>query len=64
MRYVNEHDKTITRIVEELSIILECSKSCLWLNVRSLRRAGLLKYNNGKTAGLTKPAVIIVRRLE
>jgi len=57
-------EKTLTKLVWELSKEIKCSKSGLWKNVNSLIRAGLLTQTVRVPARLTREGLIVKKYLE
>ncbi len=45
--------KTSTRLVLELSMVLQCSQSALWNNFNCLKDLGLIHINNGRPVKIT-----------
>jgi len=46
--FVRKHKiESVTRLVKFISHELDCSESCIWNNVNSLKRFGLIVNKNG-----------------
>lgn len=54
---------TASKLAEQLTTVLNCSKSCIWENIRALSRAGLIVYGNGKFVYLTSIGKLIAKNL-
>ncbi|MBS3052508.1 MAG: HTH domain-containing protein [Candidatus Aenigmarchaeota archaeon] len=46
LQYLNENrDESVTRSVKNISYLLNCSQSCIWNNINSLKKCGLIEVN-------------------
>ena len=63
-----EEKSNVTNLVCKLSTELNCSKSALWNNLKSLKKLGLLDYsslsNKGLPVKLTKVGRLIAKTLQ
>ncbi|MEE9323849.1 MAG: hypothetical protein V3U72_04890 [Candidatus Aenigmarchaeota archaeon] len=59
---VQDEPRTITSIVEEISQLLCCPKSTVWMNVNFLKELGLIKNSRGNPVRITAVGMIILER--
>lgn len=59
---VQQEPMTITSIVGEISILLNCPRSTVWMNVNFLKELGLIQNGRGLPVRITPMGMIILER--
>ena len=54
--------RTITSVVDDISNILDCPKSTVWINVNFLKDIGLIKNGRGLPVRITPIGMVILER--
>lgn len=57
---VQKEPRTITRTVDEISKVLCCPKSTVWMNVNILKELGLIENGRGRPVSVTKVGKMIL----
>lgn len=57
-----EEPRTITSVVDDISHILGCPKSTVWMNVNFLKELGLIQNGRGLPVKITPVGMIILER--
>ncbi len=60
---VQKDSRTITRTVDEISKILRCPKSTVWMNVNILKELGLIENGRGKPVKITRVGMVILENV-
>lgn len=59
---IQEEPRTITSMVDEISILLNCPKSTVWMNVNFLKELGLIQNGRGRPVRVTPIGVMLLER--
>lgn len=59
---IQKEPRTITSIVEEISHLLGCPKSTVWMNVNLLKELGLIQNGRGVPVRITAVGRILLER--
>lgn len=58
-----EEPRTITSVVDDISSLLGCPKSTVWMNVNLLKEMGLIKNGRGLPVRATPIGLLVLERM-